>query len=75
MIVMNSNLIICQMELIKETEDLINLIDVTQQELLEDVNKQRYPILYDMCLENLAKRSETLKKKIKNILGKIKEVK
>lgn len=75
MIIMNSNLIICQMELIKQTEDLINLIEVTQQELLEDVNKQQYPLLYDLCLENLAKRSEILKKKISFILDRIKEVK
>lgn len=74
MIVKNSNIVICQLELIKETENLLNLIKVTQNEFLEDVNKQHYPLIYELCLEDLVKRSSYLEKKIKVILENIKAV-
>lgn len=49
------------MQLMEQVDNVIRLIDVTQQEFLEVVNKQSFPLLYEMCLENMSKRFSDLK--------------
>lgn len=75
MIQKSSNIVICQLDLLKEVDKIKNLIKISQLEMIESVNKQSFPLLYELALEDFVKRLSSLKNKIEEIENRIREVK
>lgn len=73
MIKYNSNLVICQMELLKQCDNLLRLINNSNENLFEEINKQDFPLLYSVCLNYHVYQMEQLIKKIEIIKEHIKE--
>ena len=73
MIKYNSNLVICQMELLKQCDNLLRLINNTNENLFEEINKQDFPLLYSVCVNYHVYQMEQLIKKIEIIKEHIKE--
>ncbi len=73
MIKYNSNLAICQMELLKQCDNLLRLIDNSNKNLFEEINKQEMPLLYIICVNFHVQQMEELIKKIKIIKAHIQE--
>lgn len=75
MIKYNSNLVICQMELLKQCDNLLRLINNSNKNLFEEINKQDFPLLYSVCVNYHVYQMEQLSNKIKIIKEHIKELK
>lgn len=75
MIQKSSNLIICQLDLLKELENIKNLIDIAKQEFLEEMCKQDCPLFYDLYLQSVTTRFEKIRNKIIEIENRTKEIK
>lgn len=75
MIKYNSNLVICQMELLKQCDNLLRLINNSNKNLFEEINKQDLPLLYCVCVNFHVYQMEQLIKKIEIIKEHIKELK
>lgn len=73
MIKYNSNLSICQMELLKQCDNLLRLINNSNENLFEEINKQDLPLLYSVCVNFHVYQMEQLSKKIKIIKAHIQE--
>mgnify|MGYP005781490275 FL=1 len=73
MIKYNSNLVICQMELLKQCDNLLRLINNSNENLFEEINKQDFPLLYSVCVNYHVYQMEQLIKKIEIIKEHIKE--
>ena len=73
MIKYNSNLMICQMELLKQCDNLLRLINNSNKNLFEEINKQDFPLLYSVCVNYHVYQMEQLIKKIEIIKEHIKE--
>lgn len=69
----NSNLLICQMELLKQCDNLLRLIDNSNKNLFEEINKKEMPLLYIICVNFHVQQMEELIKKIKIIKAHIQE--
>ena len=74
MIKYNSSLEICQLDMLKRCEEIKNLLNSVEQEFLESVNKEDFPLAFAPNLYYLHERVSILLKSIENISEKIKEI-
>lgn len=61
------------MELLKQCDNLLRLIDNSNKNLFEEINKQEMPLLYIICVNFHVQQMEELIKKIKIIKAHIQE--
>ena len=74
MIKYRSNLEVCQLELLQECEKIKSLLNLTESEFLESVNKDDFPLQFAPNLYYLHERLSKLFKELDFITEKIKGI-